>query len=129
MANCPDNLLFAPSHEWLGLQGDTATIGISEFACEQLGDLVFVELPEVGSNVQKGDSVATVESVKTAADIYTPASGTICEINHKLVESPELLNTAPYTEAWLFKLTVSDKTQLEALLPTAKYFADCVTAD
>ncbi len=103
MANCPDNLLFAKSHEWLQLNENTATVGISAFACEQLGDLVFVELPELGTEVQAGDEIATVESVKTAADIYAPAAGTICEVNTKLIDTPELLNSAPYTDAWLFR--------------------------
>ena len=129
MANCPDDLLFTKTHEWLQVNDNTATIGISEFACEQLGDLVFVELPEVGTEVTQGDEVATVESVKTAADIYAPASGTICEINQALVDSPELLNSAPYTDAWLLKIKVDNNTQPENFISAADYHAEFSTSE
>ena len=129
MAKCPDNLLFSKSHEWLQLNEKTATIGISAFACEQLGDVVFVELPELGTEVKAGDEIATVESVKTAADIYAPTAGTVCEVNTQLMETPELLNSAPYTEAWLFKIAVTNAEDTSSLMPAAEYHAEFASAE
>lgn len=100
----PDNLKYAPTHEWLAPDG---TVGISDFAQDQLGDVVYVELPEVGREVTAGETVAVVESVKTASDIYAPASGTITAVNDQLNGNPELVNSGPYEGGWLFRLDVT----------------------
>jgi glycine cleavage system H protein len=128
MENCPDNYLFAQSHEWVDLQNNVAKVGISAFACSQLGDIVFVELPEVGSEINKGDEVATVESVKTAADIYAPVSGTVSAVNEKLIESPEFLSAENFSEAWLFEVTVNADVQTQDLLPAKTYHSNLETA-
>ncbi|WP_019586328.1 glycine cleavage system protein GcvH [Deinococcus apachensis] len=102
----PSELKYAPSHEWLAEDG---TVGISDFAQDQLGDVVYVELPEVGREVTAGETVAVVESVKTASDIYAPASGTIVAVNDQLSGSPELVNSGPYGDGWLFRLDVTEE--------------------
>ncbi len=102
--NVPADLKYLKSHEWLKLEGDTATVGITDFAQDQLGDVVFVELPAVGRVVKAGEAVAVVESVKTASDIYSPVSGEVTEVNSSLTDEPEKINTGPYTEGFLFKV-------------------------
>lgn len=109
MSETPNTLKYAASHEWLAADG---TVGISDHAQEQLGDVVYVELPEVGREVKAGETVAVVESVKTASDIYSPASGTITAVNEALSGSPELVNSAPYEGGWLFKLDVTEEGDL-----------------
>ncbi|WP_425146350.1 glycine cleavage system protein GcvH [Deinococcus sp.] len=104
--NTPSDLKYAASHEWLSADG---TVGISDFAQEQLGDVVYVELPEVGRVVTAGEQVAVVESVKTASDIYAPASGTVTAVNDALSGSPEHINSSPYADGWLFKLDVTEQ--------------------
>ncbi len=104
--NTPSDLKYAASHEWLSPDG---TVGISDFAQDQLGDVVYVELPEVGREVKAGETIAVVESVKTASDIYAPASGTITAVNDALGNAPELVNSGPYEDGWLFKLDVSEE--------------------
>lgn len=105
--NTPNDRQYRPSHEWIKVDGEQATVGISDFAQDQLGDVVYVELPEVGREVTAGDTVAVVESVKTASDIYAPASGTITEVNSVLSGSPEKINESPYENGWLFRMTVT----------------------
>lgn len=109
MSNIPNTLKYAASHEWLAEDGK---VGISDHAQEQLGDVVYVELPEVGRVVTAGETVAVVESVKTASDIYSPASGTVVAVNEELSGSPELVNSAPYEGGWLFQLDVTDEGEL-----------------
>lgn len=109
MSETPNTLKYAASHEWLAADG---TVGISDHAQEQLGDVVYVELPEVGRVVSAGETVAVVESVKTASDIYSPASGTVVAVNEELSGSPELVNSAPYEGGWLFKLDVTEEGDL-----------------
>ncbi len=118
-----DNTLkFTESHEWVKDNGDgTATIGISEHAQEMLGDIVFVELPEVDSEVEAGDSFSLVESVKAASDIYTPLTGEIVEVNEELGDSPELVNEEPYEGGWIAKIKMSDPTELDALTDAETY--------
>lgn len=114
------------SHEWIRLEDDgTVTVGITEFAQDQLGDVVFVELPEVGTEVAVEQEIAVVESVKAASDIYAPLSGTVVAINEELVDAPELVNEDPYGKAWFFKLELADKSQLEDLLDADAYAALC----
>lgn len=120
MSNVPADLRYAESHEWARLEGDTVTVGISAHAQEALGDVVFVELPEVGKQVKAGDQVAVVESVKAASDIYAPVSGEVIEVNESLGDSPESVNGEPYG-AWFFKIKPSDKAELDKLLDADGY--------
>jgi len=116
-------LKFTPDHEWLRLDGEVATVGITNFAQDKLGDLVFVELPSVGAKLKKGAAAATVESVKAASDVYAPVSGEVIEVNAKVSNEPALVNSAPTGDGWLFKLKIADATELGALLDEAAYNA------
>lgn len=119
--NTPEDLKYSPSHEWSKLDGDTLTVGISDFAQDQLGDVVFVELPQVGQSVSAGSAVAVVESVKTASDIYAPVSGEVIEVNDALNDAPETINSAPYEAGWMFRLRVADPAEVEGLLSAEDY--------
>ncbi len=116
-------LYFTEDHEWISLDGDVATVGITNHAQEQLGDLVFVELPEVGSTVAKGDAAAVVESVKAASDVYSPVDGTITEVNEALTSDPAMVNQKAEKEGWLWKMKLSDPSQLDGLMSAADYKA------
>lgn len=118
--NTPDNLRYLDSHEWIA---DDGTVGITDFAQDQLGDVVFVELPEVGDEVDAGEQVAVVESVKTASDIYAPVAGVITAVNEALDGSPELINEAPYGDGWLFKIEPANADDIAGLLDAAQYAA------
>lgn len=120
-----DNTLkFTESHEWVRDNGDgTVTIGISEHAQEMLGDVVFVDLPEVDSHIDAGDSFSLVESVKAASDIYTPMTGTIVEVNEELSDSPELINDEPYEGGWIAKIKAADLSELDGLKSAEDYVA------
>ena len=117
----PEALKYSASHEWSRLEGDTLTVGITDFAQDQLGDVVFVELPSVGQTVTAGSAVAVVESVKTASDIYAPVSGEVLEVNSALEDAPETINSAPFEGGWMFKLRVSDTAELDKLLDAGAY--------
>ena len=119
----PQDLRYSKEHEWVRLDGDTATIGITHFAQEQLGDVVFVELPEKGATVRQFASLGVVESVKAASDIYSPISGEVVERNVKVIEKPELVNTAPYSEGWMLRVKLADKAELQKLLSADDYRA------
>lgn len=121
--NIPENLRYNKSHEWVLLEGDIATIGISDHAQEELTDVVFVELPPVGKEVDLGDPTAVVESVKAASDIYTPISGEVVEANEEVENDPSLVNSDPYGKGWIFKLKVKDPAQVESLMDAAAYQA------
>ncbi|MGK0443920.1 MAG: glycine cleavage system H protein [Bermanella sp.] len=126
MAQIPAELKYVASHEWIRDEGNgIVTVGITDFAQEQLGDVVFVELPEVGSEVNKDDSIAVVESVKAASDIYAPVSGEIIEINEDLADEPEKANSEPYDGAWFFKVKLSEESELAGLLTAEEYAAEC----
>jgi len=114
---------FTPDHEWIRVEGGTATVGITDYAQEQLGDLVFVELPEAGKALKKGDAAVVVESVKAASDVYAPADGEVTEANQALSSDPALVNSAPMGDGWLWKMTLSDESQLEGLMDEAAYKA------
>ena len=116
-------LYFTQEHEWLNVDGDTATVGITDFAQGQLGDVVFVEVPAAGTVVAKGKEAAVVESVKAASDVYSPVSGTVTEANAALEAEPALVNTAPEGDGWFFKLKLSDALELEGLMDEAAYKA------
>ena len=120
--NVPNELRYTKTHEWVRLdKNGVATIGITDFAQEQLGDLTYVELPGVGDNVEAQSEVAVVESVKAAADIYAPVAGTIAEINKKLEEQPELINSDPFGDGWIYKLRPDDPSEIDMLLDADAY--------
>lgn len=122
MSNVPAELKYLQSHEWARLESDgTVTVGISDFAQEKLGDLVFVEVPEEGRKLTKGAACAVVESVKAASDVYTPISGEVVAGNAALAQSPELINSEPYGAGWLFKIKPSSPAELAGLLDAAAY--------
>lgn len=114
---------FSEEHEWISVEGDVGTVGITAYAQEQLGDVVFVDVPAVGRKVAKGDSIAVVESVKAASDIYSPASGEVVESNAALSETPGDVNAEPLGKGWFFKLRLSDKSELDKLMDEAAYAA------
>jgi glycine cleavage system H protein len=116
---------FTDEHEWIDVEGDTATVGITDYAQGQLGDIVFVELPQVGSEVAKGKDAAVVESVKAASDVYAPITGEVTEANGALEEDPALVNSSPEDEGWFFKLVIGDKSELEGLMDAAAYKSFC----
>lgn len=119
--NLPDDLLYSKSHEWVRVQGGIATVGITDFAQEQLSDLTFVELPAVGDVIKAEDEVAVVESVKAASDVYSPVSGTVTAVNEKLADKPELVNSDPFGAGWLYKVRLSDESELDGLLDAVGY--------
>ncbi len=114
-------IYYTDEHEWIRVEGGTATIGITDYAQEQLGDLVFVELPQVGTQLSKGDTAVVVESVKAASDVYAPVDGEITGVNDALSDNPALVNSAPTGDGWLWKMTLADKSQLEGLMDEAAY--------
>ncbi|KQX25329.1 MULTISPECIES: glycine cleavage system protein GcvH [unclassified Sphingomonas] len=116
---------FTEDHEWISVAGGTATVGITDYAQAQLGDIVFVELPVLGSNVAKGGEAAVVESVKAASDVFAPVTGTVSEVNAALEEDPALVNSAPEGNGWFFKLALADPAELEGLMDAAGYKAFC----
>ena len=124
MSNIPNELKYLDSHEWVRVEADgTVTVGISDHAQSALGDLVFVEVPEVGRALKAGEAFAVVESVKAASDVYSPVSGEVTAVNTALSGTPELINSAPYGDGWLMKLRPSDKAELNKLLDGAAYKA------
>ena len=112
---------FSKEHEWIKLEGDVATIGITKHATEMLGDIVFAELPEKGSNVEKDGTAGVVESTKAASDVYTPVSGEITDINQSIVDDPSKINADPEGDAWFFKLKMKDKTEMDSLMNKEEY--------
>ncbi len=119
------SLYFSKEHEWIRVEGDTATVGITDFAQSQLGDVVFVEVPEAGRQVTKGSEAAVVESVKAASDVYAPVSGEVTEGNQALVDDPALVNSDPEGEGWFFRLRLSDESELQGLMDAEAYRAFC----
>jgi glycine cleavage system H protein len=117
----PDDRKYTQEHEWVQVEDGIGTIGVTDFAASELGDVVFVELPETGSEFSQGDTVGTIESVKAVADLYLPVSGEVIEINEAVVESPELVNSDPMDEGWLLKVRMSDPAEMDKLLDAAAY--------
>jgi glycine cleavage system H protein len=115
------SLYFTKEHEWIRVEGDTATVGISDHAQEQLGDIVFVEVPEAGRRVSKGQEAAVVESVKAASDVYSPVSGEVVEGNQAIADDPALVNSDPEGQGWFFKLKLDDRSELDGLMDEAAY--------
>lgn len=122
-SNVPTDLRFSKSHEWVRVNGDVATIGITDHAQHELTDVVFVELPNVGRKVKSGEACAVVESVKTASDIYSPVSGDVVGVNKAAVDNPALVNTAPFGEGWFFQVKLSNAAEVEGLLTPEAYRA------
>ena len=112
---------YTEDHEWVEVDGDIGTVGISDYAQSQLGDIVFVETPDEGKEIAKGDDVAVVESVKAASDVYSPVSGTVLEGNPALADTPEMVNEDPEGDGWFFKLTLSDPSEVESLMDDSQY--------
>ena len=126
MKNIPGDLKFLSSHEWARIESDgTITIGISDHAQDLLGDIVFVELPEVGQTLDAGSDAAIVESVKAASDVYSPISGEVKEVNSLLEDQPEIINSSPYEDGWFYKISPSDLGELDNLLSPEDYSAVC----
>jgi glycine cleavage system H protein len=117
----PDDLRYSKEHEWVRTEGTRATIGITSFAADELGDIVFVELPEVGASLSQFGTFGVVESVKAVSDLFAPVSGEVVEVNESLRDAPELLNADPFGEGWIARLELSDTGQLDALLDAAAY--------
>jgi len=117
----PEKLLYTSTHEWIKIDDNIGTVGITDYAQDQLHDIVYVELPEIDIRVKKGDVVLEIESVKAVAEVYSPVSGKIVEVNEALNDTPELVNKSPYEEGWLFKISIEDKNELYDLLTPEKY--------
>lgn len=122
--NVPENLRYTVEHEWISIEGDVATIGITDFAQSSLGDIVFVELPETGRELSKDDTFGVVESIKSVSDLYSPITGKVLEINNELEGSPESCNSNPY-DSWMIKISVSNAAELEELLTSQSYTQHC----
>ena len=121
--NFPEDVRYAESHEWVKADGDTAKIGITDYAQDQLGDIVFVELPDVGESFEKGAEFGTVESVKAVSELYLPVSGEIVAINGALEDAPELINNTPFSDGWMIEVKLDDLSQLEALMDKDAYLS------
>ncbi len=119
----PQDLRYTKEHEWVRIEGDLATVGITDFAAEQLGDVVFVELPEVGRTVAQSAAVGVIESVKAVSDLFAPVSGDVVATNTELATKPELLNSDPYGQGWMLRIRLADRTALDGLLDAAAYEA------
>ncbi|MCD8914221.1 MULTISPECIES: glycine cleavage system protein GcvH [Staphylococcus] len=117
----PEELKYSKEHEWVKVEDDTVTIGITEYAQGELGDIVFVELPEADDDIEEGESFGSVESVKTVSELYAPVSGTVVEVNEELEDSPEFVNESPYEKAWMVKVKLNDESQLDELLSADQY--------
>lgn len=121
MTEIPAGLYFSKSHEWAKIDGDVATLGVSDFAQNELGDITYLELPEPGTTITQGDPLGVIESVKAASDIYTALSGEVLETNPDVVDSPELVNSSPYDKAWLVKVRLSDPSEVNNLMDSETY--------
>lgn len=119
--NIPANLKYTEDHEWVRIEGDTAIVGITEFAQKELGDIVFVEIETEGETIEQSEIFGTIEAVKTVSDLFMPLTGIVAEFNEGLESDPELVNKDPYGEGWMIKITISDASQVEGLLDAAAY--------
>ena len=119
--NVPTDLLYTSDHEWVSVVGNVATIGITDFAQGELGDIVFVEFPELNSTVEKGQSAGSIEAVKTVADLYMPITGTVIEVNENLDDNPEAVNDTPYGDGWMVKVEIANQDEISDLLTATAY--------
>jgi len=117
----PKNLKYHKEHDWARIEGDVATLGVTDYAQESLGDIVYIELPEVGAEVSAGASYAEIESVKAVSDVFAPVSGTVIEANEEVVDAPELINESPYEDGWLIKIKLSDPSEADDLMSADEY--------
>lgn len=117
----PEDNRYAKSHEYVHAEGDIGIIGISDYAQKELGDVVFVELPQVGTQLELGDDLGSIESVKAVSELFSPVSGEVIEVNEALADKPDLVNTDPYGDGWMVKIRLSDATELDELMPAAEY--------
>ncbi len=128
MANTPEDNRYAKSHEYIHVEGDTGTIGITDYAQKELGDVVFVELPQVGTQLEMGDELGSIESVKAVSELFSPVSGEVVEINETLAEKPELVNTDPYGDGWMIRIKLNAPDEVDELM-TADDYEDYVQAE
>ena len=119
--NVPNDLLYTSDHEWVSVEGNVATIGITDFAQSELGDIVFVEFPELNSTLEKGQSIGSIEAVKTVADLYMPISGTVIAVNENLDNNPEAVNDTPYGDGWMVKSEIANQDEISDLLTATAY--------
>jgi glycine cleavage system H protein len=119
--NIPSNLKYTKDHEWVLIEGDTATVGVTDFAQGELGDVVFVEIETVGETLAGGDTFGTIEAVKTVSDLFMPVGGEVIEVNPKLEDTPEVVNSDPYGEGWMIRIRISDASDAEGLMTAAEY--------
>ncbi len=117
----PENLFYTKDHEWLRLEGEEAVVGITDFAQKQLGDIIYVDLPQVGKTLEAHQTLGSVESVKSVSDVYSPVSGEVIEVNSELAQTPDLINRDPYGQGWLVRLKIKDKNELNNLMKAAEY--------
>ena len=117
----PEELQYTKEHEWLSIEGDIATVGITDFAQQELGDVVYVELPDEGATFEEGESFGSVESVKAVSEIYMPLSGTVTEVNELLADSPEEVNNSPYGDGWMIRIKIEDESRIDLLLSSDEY--------
>ena len=120
--NVPNDLLYTSDHEWVSVEGNVATIGITDFAQSELGDIVFVEFPELNSNLEKGQSIGSIEAVKTVADLYMPISGIVIAVNENLDKNPEAVNDTPYGDGWMVKIEIANQDEISDLLAATAYY-------
>jgi glycine cleavage system H protein len=121
--NVPEELRYSRDHEWIRIDGDVATVGITDYAQDALGDVVYVEIPSIGTRVATGERATEVESTKSVSEIYAPLSGEVVEVNDALGATPEILNSDPYGEGWLFRMSIADSTEIDSLLSAADYLS------
>ena len=117
----PENFYYSQDHEWLKVEGEEAVLGITDFAQKQLGDIIYVDLPAVGKTVEAHQTLATVESVKSVSDVYSPVAGEVIEVNQQLIQTPELINRDPHGQGWILKLRLKNKSELNSLMKAADY--------
>jgi len=120
--NVPNDLLYTSDHEWVSVEGNVATIGITDFAQSELGDIVFVEFPELNSTLEKGQSIGSIEAVKTVADLYMPISGIVIAVNENLDKNPEAVNDTPYGDGWMVKIEIANQDEISDLLAATAYY-------
>jgi len=123
----PEDSKYAKSHEYVHMEGEVGTVGITDYAQKELGDVVFVELPQVGTQLEAGDELGSIESVKAVSELFAPVSGEVIEINETLAEKPELINTDPYGDGWMIRIRISDATELDDLMNAEEYEEYCET--
>src|SRR4051812_2786011 len=129
MTTIPEDNRYAKSHEYVHVEGETGTIGISDYAQKELGDVVFVELPQVGTQLEAGDELGSIESVKAVSELFSPVSGEVVEVNEALTEKPELVNTDPYGDGWMIRIKVSDASEMDELLMNAEEYEEYIQTE